>query len=116
MNNVIDEIYSRGQLSGARKENTALLFKKTYMLKPAGVKMVSRVDLVVLDNIKSAYMKKYHICTTELNAKWIKVRQAVEDNFHFQEELSASSARAATVICHHQLTGRMSRLVHTCCL
>ena len=35
-------------------------------------------------------MKKYHICTAELNAKWLKVRQAVEDNCHFQEELSAT--------------------------
>ena len=54
----------------ARKENTAsLLFKKTYMLKPAGVKMVSRVDLGVLDNIKSAYMKNCYMGSQKIEGK-----------------------------------------------
>ena len=69
MNNNIDEIYSCGQLPGARKENTAsLLFKKTYMLKLAGLKMVSRVDLGVLDNIRSACM----ISITSVLQNWMQ--------------------------------------------
>ena len=57
-------------MPGARKENTgSMLFKKTYMLKPVGVKMVSKVDLGVLDNIKRAYMKNCHMGSQKIEGK-----------------------------------------------
>ena len=47
------------------------------MLKPAGVKRASRVDLGALDNVKSAFLKNYYMGVKDQRKNWYNIGHSV---------------------------------------